>query len=217
MGKTLDEQIKRAELAKLKAETAYANQCSQKREYENWAMEIAKREQEQSADAQRLFSFFGDVTKSSAAGCLHTVQQWHREAPDRPITICFNSPGGSVTDGLALYDAIKRIQDTGLEINTESLGWAASMGGVLLQAGNTRAMGKHAYMMIHEVSNVALGNVSEIEDELKFTKRLQERLLDILAHRATIDRQQIKRNWKRKDWWLDANEALELGFIDEII
>jgi ATP-dependent Clp protease protease subunit len=93
---------------------------------------------------------------------------------------------------------------------------AASMGGILLQAGSHRVLAPNAYMLIHEVSSLAWGGASELEDEVAFVKRLQDRILDILAERSTMTRQQIARKWKRKDWWLDAPEALRLGFVDEI-
>ena len=93
---------------------------------------------------------------------------------------------------------------------------AASMAGILLQSGNKRVIGQNAYILIHEVSDVAAGTTSEIEDELKLTKRLQKRLVGILAERSTMSEQQIEKKWKKNDWWLDANEAVELGFADEI-
>lgn len=148
--------------------------------------------------------------------CIEDLGTWRRQDPKQPIKIIFNSPGGSVFEGLALYDYIQETRESGTRVDTMALGMAASMGGVLLQAGETRTMSRHSYLLIHEVSAGAMGNVSELEDELKFTKRLQDRLLSILSERASMTKQQIARKWKKTDWWLDAQEALALGFCDEV-
>lgn len=212
----LDPDVKQATIAKLKAEERFYNERANTAVLENWSGERMKKQLEASSDSARIFPFYGAVNKGAVAGCMDTLTQWNREDPDKPITVVFNSPGGSVIDGLALYDQIQILKNEGQEINTHSLGMAASMGGILLQAGEKRTMGKHAYLLIHEISSIALGNASELEDELKFVQRLQARSLAILAHRSTLTPRQIARKWKRKDWWLDADEALELGFIDAI-
>jgi ATP-dependent protease ClpP protease subunit len=78
-------------------------------------------------------------------------------------------------------------------------------------------MGKNSWLLIHEVSDVVGGNMSMIEDQVEFAKRLQGNLLDILAERSSLSRAQIQRRWKKKDWWLSSEECLEHGFIDRII
>ena len=169
-----------------------------------------------SQDTVRLYNFSHSVNGASAQTCIGMVGQWFREDPSKPITIIFNSPGGSVIDGLAVYDFITELRNQGATIETVTLGMAASMAGVLLQAGDNRVMGRNSVLLIHEVSSGAIGNISQLEDEVAFSKKLQDKLLDILADRSTLTKSQIKRRWKRKDWWLDAEEALELGFCDEI-
>ena len=91
------------------------------------------------------------------------------------------------------------------------------MGAVLLQAGDRRVIGSNAFVMLHEVSNGASGKVSEIDDSVELSKRLQKRLLTILADRSTLTVQQIQRKGTRRDWWLDADEAVGLGFADEML
>jgi ATP-dependent protease ClpP protease subunit len=71
-------------------------------------------------------------------------------------------------------------------------------------------------MLIHEISSIGIGKMSELEDEIKFLKRLQERCLEILADRSNLSKQQIKTRWTRKDWWLDAEETVKYGFADRI-
>jgi ATP-dependent Clp protease protease subunit len=164
----------------------------------------------------RIYTFDTKVSSSSVQSCISQLGFWRRQAPTKPIEIVFNSPGGEVFSGLALYDYIQDLRDAKTRVDTTALGMAASMGGVLLQAGEKRTMSRHAYMLIHEVSAGAIGNTSELEDELKFTKRLQDRLLTILAERSTLTKNQVARRWRRKDWWLDADECLRFGFCDEV-
>ena len=60
------------------------------------------------------------------------------------------------------------------------------------------------------------GKTFEIEDEVKFVKRVEERILDIFTSRSNLTRNKIKRNWERKDWWISADESIELGLVDEV-
>ena len=93
---------------------------------------------------------------------------------------------------------------------------AASMGGVLLQAGTRRIMAPQSSLLIHEAQFNTSGSFGQVEDQVDYVKKLQERILDILAERSTLSKRQIKTRWLRKNWWLMADEALELGFVDAI-
>src|SRR5690606_40252913 len=113
--------------------------------------------------------------------------------PGAPITIKINSPGGSVFEGLALYDRLRALSALGHHITTVSYGMAASMGGILLQAGDTRLVAPNAWFLIHEVSTITWGNTSEIEDQIEFTRRLQDQLLEILASRSKLSKAKISK------------------------
>lgn len=189
---------------------------ARKSEIEADAAEVEWRRMEASKDEARIYTFTGPITLDSTQYCIDHLGQWHREDPARPIQIVFNSPGGGVMDGLALYDYIHEIRSQGTRVDTVVLGFAASMAAVLLQAGEERIVGRHAYTMIHEVSSQAIGSMSELEDATKFTKQLQGRLLDILADRSTLSRDEIETKWARRDWWISSEEAVELGFADTI-
>lgn len=176
-----------------------------------------RREAEAAAEAaRRTYTFYGRVDDETVKHCMATLAAWSAHAPGGALTVVFNSPGGVVYDGLALYDFLRHLRSDGHHLTTVGIGRVASMGSVLLQAGDVRVIGANAFLMLHEVSNGTSGKVSELEESVDLSKRLQRRLLDILAERSTMSTASIARRWARRDWWLDAHEAVELGFADQI-
>lgn len=147
---------------------------------------------------------------------IDRLEHWERRDPGEPITIRINSPGGSVLDGFALFDTILRLRRKGHYITTHGVGMIASMATIIMQAGDERVLDANSWFMIHEVSAGAMGKSSEMEDQLKFIKRLQDRALDIYAERSKLTKAQISRRWKKTDDWMDANEAVALGFADRV-
>ena len=168
-------------------------------------------------EGRRTYTFYSRVEEESVRTCMATLASWSSKAPGAALTIVFNSPGGAVHDGLALFDFLRHLRADGHHLTTVALGRAASMGAVLLQAGDRRVVGANAFVMLHEVSNGGSGKVSEMEESIELSKRLQKRLLVILAERSTLTVQQIQRKWTRRDWWLDADDAVALGFADEAL
>jgi|SRR6478735_177476 len=164
------------------------------------------------------FSLYDIVDDFSIRQLQAHMMDWHAAVPEgRPFTFVINSPGGTVTDGLALYDTIRFMAEDGnREVTTVGLGHAASMGGVLLQAGDIRLIGPNASVLIHEVSSGVRGSSGRLEDSMKYHTMLENRLVNILISRATITEDQFRANWERKDWWLDADEVVELGFADRV-
>src|SRR5665213_759548 len=168
------------------------------------------------------YSFNQSVTAGSVNDCISQLTEWTRIAGKEPvtITIIFNSPGGSVIDGMHLWDFLQWVKSQGHTIETVAFGMAASMAGILLQAGDNRVLGKESYLLIHEVSFGTSGKIGEIEDTVLFINKIQNRVLDIFADRSArvlveregetkkypaLFRQQrskFKANWKRKDWWI---------------
>jgi ATP-dependent Clp endopeptidase proteolytic subunit ClpP len=180
---------------------------------------VRRHEREQAADhrAAQVYTFYSGVDADSVQQCMAELGRWSRRDPGAPITVIFNSPGGHVLDGLALFDYLRQLRAMGHRITTIALGRAASMGAVLLQAGDRRVIGENAFMLVHEVSNNSAGKVSELEDGMEFTKRLQKRLLAILSERSTLAERELQRRWARKEWWLDAREAVDLGLADALL
>lgn len=164
----------------------------------------------------RIYSFWEPVTNGTVKDAIDTIGNWARRGPGEKITVLLNSPGGSVLSGLAFYDYLRELVHAGTPVETVTQGMAASMGGILLQAGSTRVASRNAWLLIHEISSMAFGKATDVEDELVFMKRLQAQTLDILAERSTLSAAQIKRRWTRRDWWLNATEMKELGFVDEV-
>jgi len=163
-----------------------------------------------------VYRFSGEVSSSTVSGCMKQLTEWSRIEPGCDMEIIFASPGGSIIDGFELFDYIQHLRNKDHHITTGTLGYAASMAGILLQAGDTRWVGQQAWVMIHRAAFGAWGKTYEIEDEVKFVKRMEERILDIFTSRSKLTRNKIKRNWERKDWWISSDEAQELGLVDEI-
>jgi ATP-dependent Clp protease protease subunit len=180
----------------------------------------------------RFYRFDDTVTAGTSSDCVDMIAQWARMAKangedDCHIKIQFNSPGGSVIDGLALFDEIQHWRRRGIRFTTSTIGMAASMAGILLQAGDKRIMSSEAWVLIHKTSLIAAGDFDSVEDRVKWLDRIQNRILDIFAARAKeagengtaekpITRAQLARGWERKDWWLSSDEALKYGIVDEV-
>lgn len=190
---------------------------NQKLELEIEKLQREKLDAEADWEQSRVYHFFESVDTPTVESCIDVTMEWSRKYPGAAMTIVFNSPGGDVLDGLALYDHLFWLRSQGHHITTIALGMAASMGGVLLQAGNERIISPNSWILIHEVSTGVRGKISEVEDDVKLTERLQKQILDILSSRAKFSRKQIQTRWKRRDWWLDAKEAIKYGFADRLL
>lgn len=163
-----------------------------------------------------LYRFNSKVSSESVKRCMEKLTEWHRLDPKCDIEIIFSSPGGSIIDGFELFDFLQDLRYQGHHITTGTLGYAASMAGVLLQAGDVRWVGQQAWVMIHRAAFGASGKTFEIEDEVRFIQRIEDRILGIFTSRSNLSKAKIKRNWDRKDWWISADEALTMGLVDEI-
>jgi ATP-dependent Clp protease, protease subunit len=135
--------------------------------------------------------------------------------PNRDIQIYINSPGGSVYAGLAIYDTMQYISS---DVATICTGMAASMGAVLMTAGQTgkRTALPHSRIMIHQPLGGAQGQASDIEITYKEISKLKKELYDILAHHSGQPYDRIEKDSDR-DYWMTAEEAKEYGMIDEVL
>jgi ATP-dependent Clp protease protease subunit len=133
----------------------------------------------------------------------------------KDINLYINSPGGSVTAGLAIYDTMQFLT---CDVNTYCIGMAASMGAVLLAAG---AKGKryalpNSDIMIHQVSGGAQGTASDVERTVEFMYKLKKRLIKLLADHTGKSEETVKIDSDR-DYYMTAEEAKEYGLVDEVV
>jgi ATP-dependent Clp protease protease subunit len=137
------------------------------------------------------------------------------EDPDKDIHMYINSPGGSVTAGLAIYDTMQYIKP---EVVTICMGQAASMGALLLAAG---AQGKryalpHSRIMIHQPMGGAQGQATDIDIHAREILKMRESLNQILAKHTGTDIEQIRKDTER-DFFMDTEQAREYGLVDKVI
>ena len=134
---------------------------------------------------------------------------------DRDIQIYINSPGGSVSAGLGIYDTMQLVRP---EVATICTGLAASMGAILLTAGQTgkRSALPHSRVMIHQPLGGAQGQASDIEITAREIIRTRKELYEILVLHTGQSFEKIERDGDR-DYWMSAIEAKEYGLIDEVV
>ena len=215
--------LKEAETRKTQAEARKTEAEASKAEFEahqaqmDHERSVASRRKELSIDEENhLYRFSGSVGEASVRKCITKLTEWSRLDSKCKMEIVFSSPGGSIIDGFELFDFIQDLRLAGQHITTGSLGMAASMAGILLQAGDHRWIGHQGWLMIHRAAFGVIGKTYEIEDEVKLVKRIEGRILDIFTKRSKLTKLKIKRNWDRKDWWIDADECVIYGLVDEI-
>ena len=137
------------------------------------------------------------------------------EDAKKDIHIYINSPGGSVTAGLAIYDTMQFVT---CDVNTYCMGMAASMGAVLLCAGTKgkRYALPNSDIMIHQVSGGAQGQASDVERQVEFMFKLKRRLESIIALHTGKPVEQVHNDADR-DYYMSAQEAKEYGLVDEVV
>ncbi|MGA0899946.1 MAG: ATP-dependent Clp protease proteolytic subunit [Luteolibacter sp.] len=135
--------------------------------------------------------------------------------PKKDIHIYINSPGGSVTAGLAMYDTMQFLS---CDVNTYCIGIAASMGSVLLTAGTKgkRFCLPNSHVMIHQVSGGAQGTAADVERTIGFMFNLKKRLNGILAKHTGKTEKQIERDSDR-DNYMSAQESVKYGLVDKVL
>lgn len=137
------------------------------------------------------------------------------EDPKKDIHIYINSPGGSVTAGLAIYDTMQFVT---CDVTTYCMGISASMGAVLLAAGTKgkRYALPNSDIMIHQVSGGAQGQASDVERQVEFMFKLKKRLNRILSHHTGKPVEQVERDADR-DYYMSAEEAKTYGLVDHVV
>lgn len=166
-------------------------------------------------DSQGFFGFSPGTIEPMIA----KLTAWSEANSEKPIKLIINSPGGGVSAGFRLFDHLRELSSRGHHITTVVSGMAASMGGVLAQAGDTRLVGSHSELMLHQASSMAWGPAYSIADASERLNKLGTRIAQIFADRSKgkTDLDLVLEKWDRRDWWMYPEEALERGFVDKII
>ncbi len=164
---------------------------------------------------ERVIFLVGPVNDQSANVVVAQLLFLESENPDKDISLYINSPGGSVSSGLSVFDTMNFIKP---DVSTLCMGIAASMGAFLLAAG---AKGKrfalpNSRVMIHQPSGGAQGQATDIEIQAREILKLRESLNQILAERTSQPIEKIRADSER-DYFLSAQESKDYGLIDQVI
>lgn len=182
---------------------------------------------EKSYDGERAFDiysrllkeriiFLGEEVNEHTANII-VAQLLHLayEDPKKDISLYINSPGGSVTDGLAIYDTMQFIAP---DVATYGIGLQASMGAFLLSSGakGKRHLLPNSRVMIHQPSSGTQGMITDQEIRLKESVRLKQLLTEIMAKNTGQKVAKVKADMER-DFWMDAEEAVKYGLVDKVV
>ena len=164
---------------------------------------------------ERVVFLVGEVNDQTANLVVAQLLFLESENPDKDISLYINSPGGSVTAGMSIYDTMQFIKP---DVSTMCLGFAASMGAFLLAAG---AKGKryslpNSKVMIHQVLGGARGQATDIEIQARDILRTKAQMNRILAERTGQTLEKIQQDTER-DYYMTADEAKDYGLVDQVI
>lgn len=189
--------------------------------YWPYARELDDRGREKSSDLlsrlleDRIVLVYGKIDDDMAASITSQLLFLTQQDPDADITMYINSPGGSVTSGMAIYDTMNYIKP---DVKTIGIGMSASMGAFLLSSGTKgkRYVLPNSEVMIHQPLTGAQGQVTEIEIVYKNVSRIRERMYRIMAEQTGKSFEEIEKACDR-DNYMSAEEAVNFGLVDEII
>lgn len=182
---------------------------------------------EQTARGERAYDIWSRLMKDRIVFLGDTVDDYvanliiaqllflEKEDPDKDIEFYINSPGGSVSAGLAIYDCMQIIKPS---VATICVGQAASMGAVLLAGGaaGKRYCLQHARVMIHQVSAGFQGTTADINVQAAEINRYMDILMDILGRHTGKDPEQVRKDCDR-DYFMSADEAVAYGIVDKTL
>ncbi|GAB4397574.1 MAG: ATP-dependent Clp protease proteolytic subunit [Microscillaceae bacterium] len=167
-------------------------------------------------EKRRIF-LWGPVMDNSAKDIVSRLLYLEAENPGKEITFYINSPGGMVTAGMAIYDTMQLISSP---VSTVCMGLAASMGSILLSAGEKgrRFVFPHAEVMIHQpsIGGYFQGRATDLQIQAKQIIKTKELGARILAENCGQTYEKVLKDFDR-DYWMDAQESLEYGIVDGIV
>ena len=165
--------------------------------------------------SERKVFLWGQVDDDSAKHVIDRLLYLDMIEPGKEISFIINSPGGYVTSGMAIYDTMKAIKSP---VSTVCMGFAASMGSILLSAGakGKRYIYPHAKVMIHQPSGGAQGQSSDIQIQAQEISKTKKQSAQILADNCGQTFEKIMTDFDR-DHWMDASESVAYGIVDKAI
>lgn len=167
--------------------------------------------------------FYGDVTQESCrdlAIALKSMERqilWESNNADRapsPIRLRIQTGGGDLLSAFGIANLIER--EMKAPVHTYAEGYVASAGTLISVVGQKRYIQTYTEFMVYELSSVFWGRYSEFNDEKVLLDRLMEKIVTIYTTHTNLKEKKVKKILKR-DYWMDANKALKLGFVDEIV
>ena len=161
----------------------------------------------------RIIILFGEITDATSASIISQLLFLSSNDENKDIYIYINSPGGSVTAGLSIYDTIKYIKP---KVVTIGMGICASMGAFLLSSGDKRYALENTKIMIHQPLGGAKGQATDIMIVAEEIIRIKKKLNDILSKNTNQPLSKIEQDTER-DFYMDADQAIKYGIIDSII
>lgn len=163
----------------------------------------------------RIVWLGSEIDNSVSNSIVQQLTALQLEDPSKPITLYINSPGGSIVDGMAIYDVIKR---SSAPVHAIVAGMAASMGAVILSGctKGERAILPHGEVLLHQPLGGARGQATDIEISANRILKMKKTLLEILAANTGKSFEKLQEDCDR-DYWLDADAAKAYGIIDKIL
>ncbi len=164
---------------------------------------------------ERIIWLGSEVRDENANAICAQMMLLAAEDPDKDIWLYINSPGGSITAGMAIYDTMQYIKP---DVATIAMGMAASMGQFLLSSGakGKRYATPHARVMMHQPSGGIGGTATDVRINAQLILHMKKVLAELIAEQTGKDVEQINADSDR-DRWFTAHEALEYGFIDHVV
>lgn len=162
---------------------------------------------------ERAVFINGEINDEMASAVVAELLFLEAAAPDKPISLYINSPGGAVTAGLAIYDTMRHVR---CRVHTLCVGQACSMAAVLLAAGDDRSVLPSARIMIHQPSGGAEGKQTDIMITAREITRIRAKLSAILAKHTGQPVEKVEQDIER-DYFMEAEEAVAYGLADEIV
>lgn len=163
----------------------------------------------------RIVFISGEIDDASANTVVAQLIYLEAKNPERDICVYINSPGGSVTAGMAIYDTMKYVK---CDVSTICVGLAASMGAFLLAAGTKgkRFCLPNSEVMIHQPLGGAKGQASDIEITARHIMRTKKKMIEMLSKNTGQPIKKVEKDVDR-DYYMTAEEAVEYGLVDKVI